>query len=187
VSPPPPNFSRSAISPVSRRKWKPFLEKNRGKELIFYCLSGARSGSAARLLAKERFSHRQRRQHLRLVRRRPAHVQTPKPSLIRVGINPKCLRTISLQTGSGGTATATSQSLVVAAGRRGGLFDPGAAAVGRSWSVARRFALTLWQSPPRPQPPAGVKYFLPLAVTGLALASISPSSRASDCRVSVIR
>jgi len=39
----------------SRRKWKPFLEKNRGKELIFYCLSGARSGSAARLLAKEGF------------------------------------------------------------------------------------------------------------------------------------
>jgi rhodanese-related sulfurtransferase len=39
----------------SRQKWKPFLEKNRDKELIFYCLSGARSGSAARLLAKEGF------------------------------------------------------------------------------------------------------------------------------------
>jgi rhodanese-related sulfurtransferase len=39
----------------SRQKWQPFLEKNRDKELILYCLSGVRSGSAARLLAKEGF------------------------------------------------------------------------------------------------------------------------------------
>jgi len=46
-----------ALSDLSgaRQKWKPFLEKNRDKELIFYCLSGARSSSAARLLAKEGF------------------------------------------------------------------------------------------------------------------------------------
>lgn len=39
----------------ARQKWKPFLEKNRDRELILYCLSGARSSSAARLLAKEGF------------------------------------------------------------------------------------------------------------------------------------
>ena len=37
----------------SRTGWKPFLEKNRGKQIIVYCASGARSGSAARLLRKE--------------------------------------------------------------------------------------------------------------------------------------
>jgi len=39
----------------ARRDWKPFLDKNRDKELIFYCRSGARSGHAARLLASEGF------------------------------------------------------------------------------------------------------------------------------------
>ena len=38
-----------------RKKWKPFLEKNRGKELILYCASGMRSGMAASLLKKEGF------------------------------------------------------------------------------------------------------------------------------------
>lgn len=36
-----------------RSQWKPFLEENRGKELILYCRSGNRSGVAARLLTKE--------------------------------------------------------------------------------------------------------------------------------------
>jgi rhodanese-related sulfurtransferase len=39
----------------ARRNWKPFLDKNRDKELIFYCRSGTRSGHAARLLASEGF------------------------------------------------------------------------------------------------------------------------------------
>jgi len=38
-----------------RARWKPFLEANREKELIFYCRSGGRSGQAARLLAEEGF------------------------------------------------------------------------------------------------------------------------------------
>jgi rhodanese-related sulfurtransferase len=37
----------------SRRSWRPFLEKNRGKRIIVYCASGARSGSAAALLRRE--------------------------------------------------------------------------------------------------------------------------------------
>jgi rhodanese-related sulfurtransferase len=36
-----------------RQTWKPFLEKNRDKELILYCRSGGRSGRAAQLLAAE--------------------------------------------------------------------------------------------------------------------------------------
>ena len=36
-----------------RRAWKPFLEKNRDRELILYCRSGSRSGRAAQLLAAE--------------------------------------------------------------------------------------------------------------------------------------
>jgi rhodanese-related sulfurtransferase len=36
-----------------RQTWKPFLEKNRDKELIIYCRSGGRSGRAAQLLAAE--------------------------------------------------------------------------------------------------------------------------------------
>jgi rhodanese-related sulfurtransferase len=36
-----------------RRTWKPFLEKNRDKELILYCRSGGRSARAAQLLAAE--------------------------------------------------------------------------------------------------------------------------------------
>ena len=37
----------------SRSAWKPFLEKNRGKQIIVYCASGARSGSVASLLQRE--------------------------------------------------------------------------------------------------------------------------------------
>ena len=37
----------------ARTQWKPFLEKNHGKELILYCRSGHRAGVAAKLLAKE--------------------------------------------------------------------------------------------------------------------------------------
>ena len=37
----------------SRTGWKSFLEKNRGKQFIVYCASGARSGSVANLLKKE--------------------------------------------------------------------------------------------------------------------------------------
>jgi len=36
-----------------RLTWKPFLEKNRDKELVLYCRSGGRSGRAAQLLAAE--------------------------------------------------------------------------------------------------------------------------------------
>jgi rhodanese-related sulfurtransferase len=39
-----------------RKNWKPFLEKNRGKELILYCASGVRSGMAASQLKSEGFS-----------------------------------------------------------------------------------------------------------------------------------
>jgi len=38
-----------------RKAWKPFLEKNRDKELLLYCRSGNRSGQAAAILAKEGF------------------------------------------------------------------------------------------------------------------------------------
>lgn len=37
----------------TRSGWKPFLEKNRGKQIIVYCASGARSSSVASLLKKE--------------------------------------------------------------------------------------------------------------------------------------
>lgn len=39
-----------------RVKWKSALEQNRGKELIVYCRSGARSGIAAGILRKEGFT-----------------------------------------------------------------------------------------------------------------------------------
>lgn len=36
-----------------RQMWEPFLARHKDRELILYCLSGGRSGSAARLLAGE--------------------------------------------------------------------------------------------------------------------------------------
>ena len=50
----------AALLPLSdlkgdRKQWKGFLEKNSGKELVLYCRSGHRAGSAAKLLAKEGF------------------------------------------------------------------------------------------------------------------------------------
>jgi rhodanese-related sulfurtransferase len=39
----------------ARKKWAPFLEKNKGKEIILYCASGMRSGMAAGQLKKEGF------------------------------------------------------------------------------------------------------------------------------------
>lgn len=39
-----------------RSKWKPFLEKNRDKELLVYCRSGSRSGIAAGILRGEGFN-----------------------------------------------------------------------------------------------------------------------------------
>jgi rhodanese-related sulfurtransferase len=36
-----------------REKWRAFLEKNRGKQLLLYCHSGSRSGLAASLLRQE--------------------------------------------------------------------------------------------------------------------------------------
>jgi len=38
-----------------RASWKPFLEKNKNKQIIVYCASGARSGSVAALLKREGF------------------------------------------------------------------------------------------------------------------------------------
>lgn len=38
-----------------REMWKPFLARNRDRELIVYCRSGGRSSSAARTLAGEGF------------------------------------------------------------------------------------------------------------------------------------
>jgi rhodanese-related sulfurtransferase len=38
-----------------RKKWRPFLERNRQLEIILYCQSGGRSALAARLLAAEGF------------------------------------------------------------------------------------------------------------------------------------
>ena len=35
----------------AQRDWKPFLEKNAGKEIILYCRSGNRSGKVAAALA----------------------------------------------------------------------------------------------------------------------------------------
>ena len=40
----------------ARAQWKSVLEANRGKELILYCASGARSGLAAGVLRKEGFN-----------------------------------------------------------------------------------------------------------------------------------
>lgn len=40
----------------AREFWKPVLQKNRGKQFILYCASGARSGIAAGLLRKEGFN-----------------------------------------------------------------------------------------------------------------------------------
>lgn len=44
-----------ALSDLRRERaaWKPFLSKNKDKELILYCHSGGRSGMAARLLNSE--------------------------------------------------------------------------------------------------------------------------------------
>ena len=39
----------------SRTNWQPFLEKNRDKQILLYCASGARSGMAASLLKREGF------------------------------------------------------------------------------------------------------------------------------------
>jgi rhodanese-related sulfurtransferase len=39
-----------------RAQWKAVLEANRGKELIVYCASGARSGIVAGMLRKEGFN-----------------------------------------------------------------------------------------------------------------------------------
>lgn len=36
----------------ARSAWEPFLEKNRGKEIILYCRTGRRSGAVAGALAK---------------------------------------------------------------------------------------------------------------------------------------
>ncbi len=36
-----------------QKLWKPFLENNRGKELILYCRSGRRSGAVAEKLAEQ--------------------------------------------------------------------------------------------------------------------------------------
>jgi rhodanese-related sulfurtransferase len=41
-----------------RQQWRPFLEKNRGKQLLLYCQSGARSSAAAALLRREGFTAR---------------------------------------------------------------------------------------------------------------------------------
>lgn len=50
----------AALLPVSdllgdRRKWKPFLAANKGKEILLYCASGIRSANAAMVLRKEGF------------------------------------------------------------------------------------------------------------------------------------
>lgn len=37
----------------AQKAWKPFLEKNAGKEIILYCRSGGRSGEVANALAKQ--------------------------------------------------------------------------------------------------------------------------------------
>jgi rhodanese-related sulfurtransferase len=42
----------------SRGQWQPFLEQNRGKQLLLYCQSGARSSAAAALLRREGFTAR---------------------------------------------------------------------------------------------------------------------------------
>jgi rhodanese-related sulfurtransferase len=40
---------------TTRSQWRRFLAENNGKELLFYCASGGRSGMAARILGKEGF------------------------------------------------------------------------------------------------------------------------------------
>jgi rhodanese-related sulfurtransferase len=40
----------------ARRQWAPFLKRNRDKQILLYCLSGARSGSAAAALKAEGFN-----------------------------------------------------------------------------------------------------------------------------------
>ena len=50
----------AALLPLSdltglRQQWKPFLSQVGDREIILYCRSGARSGHAASLLAKEGF------------------------------------------------------------------------------------------------------------------------------------
>ena len=50
----------AALLPLSdltgtRRRWKPFLDRVGDREIILYCRSGARSGTAARILAAEGF------------------------------------------------------------------------------------------------------------------------------------
>ena len=42
---------KSAFDAEPAGDWKPFLEKNRGKEIILYCRSGRRSGAVAAILA----------------------------------------------------------------------------------------------------------------------------------------
>ncbi len=37
----------------AQKDWKPFLEKNAGKEIILYCRSGARAGTVASALAEK--------------------------------------------------------------------------------------------------------------------------------------
>jgi rhodanese-related sulfurtransferase len=37
----------------AQKDWKPFLEKNAGKEIILYCRSGRRSGAVAAALAEK--------------------------------------------------------------------------------------------------------------------------------------
>jgi rhodanese-related sulfurtransferase len=39
----------------AQKDWKPFLEKNRGKQIILYCRSGRRSGLVATALADKGF------------------------------------------------------------------------------------------------------------------------------------
>jgi rhodanese-related sulfurtransferase len=37
----------------AQKEWKPFLEKNAGKEIILYCRSGGRAGTVAAALAEK--------------------------------------------------------------------------------------------------------------------------------------
>ena len=51
----------AALLPLSdltgpRTGWRSFLEKNKDKQILVYCLSGGRSGHAARLLRREGFN-----------------------------------------------------------------------------------------------------------------------------------
>jgi rhodanese-related sulfurtransferase len=39
----------------AQKDWKPFLEKNAGKEIILYCRSGARAGAVAEALTEKGF------------------------------------------------------------------------------------------------------------------------------------